>query len=79
LKDIITHFGEGFWRLRLGVGHPGSRDGVTPWLLSRTGAAEREALAPGVRAAADIVPLMIEQGAAAAMQTLHSRAGPPKD
>ena len=79
LKDLIAHVGEGFWRLRLGVGHPGNREAVTPWLLSRSSAAEREELEPGVRAAADIVPLVIEQGAAAAMQKLHSRAGPPKD
>jgi PTH1 family peptidyl-tRNA hydrolase len=79
LKDLIAHLGEGFWRLRLGVGHPGTRDAVTPWLLSRCSAAEREALEPGVRAAADVVPLVIEQGVAAAMQKLHTRAGPPKD
>jgi peptidyl-tRNA hydrolase, PTH1 family len=79
LKDLIAHLGEGFWRLRLGVGHPGNREQVTPWLLSRSSAAEREALEPGVRAAADIVPLVIEQGAAAAMQKLHSRAAAPKD
>jgi peptidyl-tRNA hydrolase, PTH1 family len=79
LKDLIAHLGDGFWRLRLGVGHPGNREQVTPWLLSRSSAAEREALEPGVRAAADIVPLVIEQGAAAAMQKLHSRAAAPKD
>lgn len=79
LKDLIAHLGEGFWRLRVGVGHPGARDQVTPWLLGRTGAAERDQLQPGVLAAADIVPRVIEQGAAAAMQELHSRDGAPKD
>jgi PTH1 family peptidyl-tRNA hydrolase len=79
LKDLIAHMGDGFWRLRLGVGHPGNREQVTPWLLSRSSAAERDELEPGVLSAADIVPLMIEQGAAAAMQKLHSRAAPPKD
>lgn len=79
LKDLIAHLGDGFWRLRLGVGHPGNREQVTPWLLSRSSAAERAELEPGVQAAADILPLVIEQGAAAAMQKLHSRAGVPKD
>ena len=79
LKDLIAHVGDGFWRLRLGVGHPGNREQVTPWLLSRSSAAEREALEPGVCAAADIVPVMIEQGSAVAMQKLHSRASPTKD
>jgi PTH1 family peptidyl-tRNA hydrolase len=79
LKDLIAHLGDGFWRLRLGVGHPGAREEVTPWLLSRSSAAQREELEPGVSAAADIVPVMIEQGPAVAMQKLHSRASPPKD
>jgi PTH1 family peptidyl-tRNA hydrolase len=79
LKDLIAHVGEGFWRLRLGVGHPGNREQVTPWLLSRSSVAEREELEPGVDTAADIVPVMIEQGSAVAMQKLHSRASPPKD
>src|SRR5690606_8275070 len=41
LKDLIAHVGEKFWRLRIGVGHPGHRDLVTPYLLGRLGAADR--------------------------------------
>jgi len=78
LKDMIAQLGEGFWRVRLGVGHPGVRELVNPWLLARTSAAEREPLLPGVQVAADIVPLAIEQGAAVAMQKLHTRGSPPK-
>ena len=78
LKDMIAQLGEGFWRLRLGIGHPGVRELVNPWLLARTSAAEREPLLPGVQVAADMVPLAIEQGAAAAMQKLHTRSSPLK-
>ncbi len=74
LKDLIAHFGEGFWRLRLGVGHPGSRDLVTPYLLGRTSAAEREPVEQALQPAADIVPVLLEQGGEAAMQQLHTRA-----
>ena len=31
LKDMIAQLGEGFWRLRLGIGHPGVRELVNPW------------------------------------------------
>jgi len=75
LKDLIAHLGEDFWRLRIGVGHPGSRDLVTPWLLGRTGNAERAPVEQAMPAAADIIPLMIEQGAERAMQQLHTAAG----
>jgi peptidyl-tRNA hydrolase, PTH1 family len=74
LRDLMTQFGAGFWRLRLGVGHPGSRDLVTPYLLGRTSAEERIALELAVQLGADIVPLLLEQGAEHAMQKLHTRS-----
>jgi PTH1 family peptidyl-tRNA hydrolase len=72
LKDLIAHVGEGFWRLRIGVGHPGSREQVTPWLLGRLGAAERAPIEASIPAAADIIPVLLEQGAERAMQQLHT-------
>jgi PTH1 family peptidyl-tRNA hydrolase len=73
LKDLITHLGEGFWRLRIGVGHPGSREQVTPWLTGPAPAADREALLRAIQPAADIIPVLLEQGAEAAMLRLHSK------
>lgn len=73
LKDLIAQLGENFWRLRLGIGHPGVRELVTPYLLGRTSGTEREPLEIAVREAAEIVPLLLEQGAAVAMQQLHTR------
>jgi PTH1 family peptidyl-tRNA hydrolase len=72
LKDLIAHVGEGFWRLRIGVGHPGHRDLVTPYLLGRLGTSERFAIEQSIPAAADIVPVLLEHGAARAMQQLHT-------
>jgi PTH1 family peptidyl-tRNA hydrolase len=76
LRDLIAHLGADFWRLRLGIGHPGVREMVTPYLLGRTSHTERTPLEIGVRAAADIVPVIIEQGAERAMQKLHTRIDP---
>jgi PTH1 family peptidyl-tRNA hydrolase len=75
LRDLIAQLGADFWRLRLGIGHPGVRELVTPYLLGRSSAAERAPLEEAVKVAADIVPLIIEQGAEKAMQKLHTRAG----
>lgn len=72
LKDLIAHVGEGFWRLRIGVGHPGSRELVTPWLLGRLGASERAPIEASIPAAADIIPVLLDQGAERAMQQLHT-------
>jgi peptidyl-tRNA hydrolase, PTH1 family len=73
LKDLISHFDEDFWRIRLGVGHPGVRDLVLPYLLGRTNASERAPVEEAVREAADVLPLLLEQGPAIAMQRLHTR------
>src|SRR5690606_25728279 len=38
LRDIIRLLGHGkFHRLRVGIGHPGHKDRVTPWVLGRPG------------------------------------------
>jgi PTH1 family peptidyl-tRNA hydrolase len=74
MRDLIAHFGADFWRLRIGIGHPGARELVTPYLLDRTSAAERAPVEEAARAGADIIPLLIEQGAERVMQKLHTRA-----
>ena len=73
LRDLIAHLGEGFWRLRLGIGHPGSRDQVHDFVLNRASSAEQPLIDDGILAGADIVPVMLEQGVQAAMQKLHTR------
>jgi len=75
LKDLIAHLGDKFWRLRLGIGHPGVRELVTPYLLGRTGADERAPIESAIPAAAHIISLLLEQGAERAMQQLHTPPG----
>lgn len=76
LRDIIAHLGDGFWRLRLGVGHPGEKAEVVDYVLMRAPADEEGAIREAVAAGADAIPSMIEQGAQKAMHRLHSRAVP---
>jgi peptidyl-tRNA hydrolase, PTH1 family len=75
LRDIIAHIGETFWRMRLGVGHPGNKTEVIDYVLTRAPRAEEDLIFDGVNMAADCMPLLIEQGAERAMTKLHSRAG----
>jgi peptidyl-tRNA hydrolase, PTH1 family len=74
LRDTIAHIGDGFWRLRLGIGHPGNKAEVIDYVLTRAPPAEEELILEAVNTAADCVPLMLEQGAERAMTKLHSRA-----
>ena len=42
LRDTITHCGADFWRLRLGIGHPGDRSQVIDYVLQRASAADED-------------------------------------
>src|SRR5271168_4979622 len=75
LRDTIAHIGETFWRLRLGIGHPGNKAEVIDYVLTRAPRAEEDLILEAVSTAADCVPLLLEQGAERAMTRLHSRAG----
>jgi peptidyl-tRNA hydrolase, PTH1 family len=73
LRDAITHLGESFWRLRLGIGHPGNKNEVLDYVLSRPPRGEEDMILETVEFAADCLPLLLEQGAERAMTKLHSR------
>ena len=75
LRDSIAHIGETFWRLRLGIGHPGNKAEVIDYVLTRAPPAEEDLILEAVSTAADCMPLLLEQGAERAMSRLHSRAG----
>jgi len=78
LKDLIACVGEGFWRLRLGIGHPGSRELVTGFVLGRASSVEQAVLDEGVLTAADCLPQVLEHGAQQTMKSLHSSDTKPK-
>jgi PTH1 family peptidyl-tRNA hydrolase len=73
LRDIIARLGDDFWRLRIGIGHPGERDAVLDYVLGRPPAAEVRLIQEAVLAAADAVPVMLSDGAQKAMNRLHLR------
>jgi len=76
LKDTIQHMGEDFWRLRLGIGHPGDRDEVIGYVLRRASAEEQQAIEEAVALAADEFPRLLADGAEKVMNRLHAR--PPR-
>ena len=76
LRDVIAQMGDGFWRLRIGIGHPGDRSQVLDYVLGRPTAQDAELIRSGILAAADIVPVLLEEGAQIAMSLLHGREPP---
>ena len=75
LRDTIAHIGETFWRMRLGIGHPGNKAEVIDYVLTRAPRAEEDLILDAVGTAVDCIPLLLDQGAERAMTRLHSRAG----
>lgn len=54
LRDLISHLGTNdFFRLRLGIGHPGDRNAVVNYVLGRLGKREAEALSAAMEAAGE--------------------------
>jgi len=77
LKDISVVLGSpDFWRLRLGIGHPGDRSMVGDYVLSSPAPAERELIDAAMDKSLDCFPLLLGGDMEAAMLKLHTRSKP---
>jgi PTH1 family peptidyl-tRNA hydrolase len=74
LRDVIKHTGSDFMRLRIGVGHPGHKDLVTDYVLKRASADVERAMLQNIDEAADVMPILVEEGIGKAMTRLHTEA-----
>lgn len=75
MRSIISHLGPNFWRIRIGVGHPGERSKVSGHVLRRAPASEEDQIVATIRDAIDVLPTLIEQGGERAMTKLHTQPG----
>jgi PTH1 family peptidyl-tRNA hydrolase len=73
LRDTITHCGPDFWRLRLGIGHPGDRDQVIDYVLQRAAPEDEEATVASLSASLDALPVFLHDGSEKAMKQLHTK------
>lgn len=73
LRDTITHIGADFWRLRIGVGHPGDKSQVIDYVLHRAPKDEEDQIIASIAEALDNLPVFLEQGAEKAMNSLHGK------
>ena len=72
LRDTITHCGADFWRLRIGIGHPGDRDQVIDYVLQRAAPADEEAIVGSIGASLEALTVFLRDGAEKAMKLLHT-------
>lgn len=75
LKSMKAHLhGDGFVRVRVGIGKPPGRQEGVDHVLRRPGKADRRELDVAVQEAADAVECILDEGAEAAMTRFNQRA-----
>ena len=74
LKDIIAKLGnnKNFYRLRIGIGHPGHKNLVSNYVLSKASPTDQQLMDETVDEAVRSTEVWFKQDLTAAMQRLHS-------
>ena len=78
LRSLDSHIGRDYWRVRLGVGHPGDKDRVPDYVLHDFAKADRVWLEPLIEAVADAFALLAKGDAAGFMNRVALATQPPK-
>ncbi len=74
VRDIVRHLATpDFLRLRIGIGHPGNKDAVTRYVLSRSPADQRGQIDAAIDRALDVMPLVAAGRLQDAMTALHTQ------
>jgi PTH1 family peptidyl-tRNA hydrolase len=73
LRDISHRLGtHDYWRLRLGIGHPGDKNAVADYVLHKPLAEERETIDAAIARSIEVLPPCLAGDLQGAMQKLHS-------
>lgn len=80
LEDIVDNLGtKDFWRLRVGIGHPGHKDLVADYVLHEARREEKEAIDPPFERSLDLLPRLATGRLQDAMTWLHTRPAAEPD
>ena len=79
LKDIQAQLGSAdFWRLRLGIGHPGVKAEVINYVLRKPLAEQREAIDKSIEQSIQALDLLFAGNMEHAMMKIHAKPPRPK-
>lgn len=79
IRDVAPQVGDQFWRMRIGIGHPGDRSAVLNYVLGRPSAEDSRLIEDAISAGLDVLPTLMTDGGQKAMHRLHTRNVPPGD
>ncbi len=72
LRDLHAHMGKNYWRLRLGIGHPGDRNKVVDYVLSKPSKDDAVAIHNAIDQSLTVIEDIVMGETQKAMNTLHS-------
>ncbi len=79
LKDIQAQLGSAdFWRLRLGIGHPGVKAEVIDYVLRKPPADQRDAITAAIEQGRAALPLWLDGDMDRALAKVHAKPPRPK-
>jgi peptidyl-tRNA hydrolase, PTH1 family len=83
IRDITAQLGSpDYWRLRIGIGHPGVKSEVIHWVLKKPSPEQRSAIMETIARSLKAVPKLLEGDMEKATQIVHThkpqREKPPK-
>jgi peptidyl-tRNA hydrolase, PTH1 family len=77
LRDIHAQLGtDQYWRLRIGIGHPGVKSEVIHWVLKKPSAEHRDAIAQTLERSVKAAPLFLAGEMEKAMMVVHTSKPP---
>ena len=76
LKDIAARLGPEFWRVRIGIGHPGDRAAVMNYVLHPPREEETRLISDAIERSLEVWPMIFAGEMEKAMHRLHTQ---PKD
>ena len=77
LRDIHAQLGTGdYWRLRLGIGHPGDKNQVADWVLKKPSPDERDAIEGCVARTLKAAPELLAGDMTKATLVVHTHKPP---
>lgn len=80
LRDLDEALGtRDFWRLRIGIGHPGHKDVVADYVLHEARREEQEAIDPAFDRSLDVLPRIASGRMTDATTWLHTQPKPESD
>jgi len=73
LRDTMAQLGKQFYRLRLGIGHPGNKEQVVGFVLGKTPRSEKILIDAAIEKSLDSIELILQGDMQKAMNQLHSK------